>query len=283
MLKIKKLIEDCMISEVKTYPKPGLVDLYDNGAHTDMDYSTFKRSAKAITPFIYEMFEMGLKNNISIEEKFLNIRQIGLLAEKDMFLATNNINTHKGMIFSLGIIVCSAGISLKDKNKFDIEYILNTVKKMTYDIIESDFIKIDRNNPKTNGEKLYVKYNDKGIRGEVQNAFPSIRNYSFNEMKRLKKTYKDENAINLQTLLYLISNVRDTNVLSRGTQEDLIYLMNEAKKLYDKESPFTNEGIEKIKELNKECIRRNISPGGSADLLAVTIFLVNLERLNDDL
>ncbi len=283
MQKIKDLIEYSMISEVKTHPKPGLVDLYDNGSHNDMDYSSFVRSSKAITPFIYDMFNVGLKNDISLQEKFLIIRKIGLLAEKDMFLATNGVNTHKGMIFSLGIVVCCAGVSYKKYKKFDIDFILKTVKEMTYDIIESDFIKIDKTNPKTNGEKLYVKYNDKGIRGEVQNAFPSIREFSLKEMKRLYDIHQDENAINLQTLLYLMSNVRDTNILSRGSNEDLEYIMATAKNLHHQNAPFTLAGIEAINEFNNECKRRNISPGGSADLLAVTIFLVNLERMNDDL
>ncbi len=283
MDKIKEIISKAMISEVKTSPKPGLVDLYDNGAHTDMNYTTFEKSTEAITPYIYNMYEIGLLDDLSLEEKFLKIRKIGLLAEIEMFKATNNVNTHKGMIFSLGIIACCAGVSLKTNKKFDIEYILKIVKEMTFDIIESDFLKIDINNPKTNGEKLYLKYNDKGIRGEVQNGFPNIKNFSLLEMKKLYKECNDENSINLQTLLYLMSNVRDTNVLSRGSEEDLIFIMSKAKRLYNQKSPFTSEGINDIKKFNEECKQRNISPGGCADLLAVTIFLVNLERLNDEL
>ena len=91
---------NALIEEVNTTPKPGLVDLYSNGAHTDMDAETFRRSAEALRPFFVQMAREGLSFDGSAEELFMGLRSVGMDAEQAMYAATGGVNTHKGAIFT---------------------------------------------------------------------------------------------------------------------------------------------------------------------------------------
>ena len=93
-----------LLEEVRTTPKPGLVDLHDSGAHRDMCYQTFVDSTHAIVPYLAEMAEAGWRHDGDLKGVFPAIRPVGVKAEQAMFAATGGVNTHKGMIFSLGII-----------------------------------------------------------------------------------------------------------------------------------------------------------------------------------
>ena len=113
---IEKCVCKALLGEVYTTPKPGLVDLKDNGAHKDMDVHTFEKSTAAIAPYIAEMFCEGYANQQSLENLFARIRQIGIEAEKAMFEATKGINTHKGILFTMGIISGAACIFFSSLN-----------------------------------------------------------------------------------------------------------------------------------------------------------------------
>lgn len=106
-------VRNALLGEVYATPKPGLVDRRDTGAHRDMNYETFLASTEAITPFLVRMFAEGMDAKTSghtPEEVFLAIRGIGLEAERAMYAATDGVNTHKGMIFTMGIVLAAAGI-----------------------------------------------------------------------------------------------------------------------------------------------------------------------------
>ena len=111
--RIAGYIRNALLGEVFTTPKPGLVDLWDSGAHRDMNWITFQKSTDAITLYLVEMYEAGYeaaeeKENI-LEDLFFIIRRIGQRAEKAMYQATEGVNTHKGIIFSMGIICAAYG------------------------------------------------------------------------------------------------------------------------------------------------------------------------------
>lgn len=106
-----------LIEEVVTTPKPGLVDLYSNGAHTDMDVDTFRRSAEALRPFFALMAERGIQEQGSPEELFWSLRGTGMEAEKAMYGATGGVNTHKGIIFTFGVFCAAAGRCIREKKE----------------------------------------------------------------------------------------------------------------------------------------------------------------------
>ncbi len=281
--RISDMIRYALISEVSATPKPGLVDLHDNGAHTDMCYDTFAVSTEAITPYLVQMFETGLNWPVQDGDGlFAAIRPIGIEAEKAMFQATRDVNTHKGMIFSMGITAAAAGLYYQTNRRFRADPILLLSGRLCRDSLEKDFQKIDREHPRTHGEILYVRSGLKGIRGEAQEGFPSIRNISLPAMNRWKITCIDDNQVYLNTLLALMSQVDDTNVLTRTSSRSLACMKACALQALELGGAATAQGMAALERMNREFIRLNISPGGCADLLAVTILLWRLEHYKEE-
>ena len=300
-----KLCHRALMAEVSATPKPGLVDRHDSGAHSDMDFDTFSASSDAIAPWITKMFETGLFWQTDTDGRglFSAIRPLGVKAEKAMFNATNGINTHKGMIFSMGIVSAIAGFLFSQTHNFNAEAILETSGLLCRDLIEKDFQKMDKKNPRTHGEILYVRFGIKGIRGEVAEGFPSIREIALPALRRFsdpsladqaREAFVEvcdsadssenfdllKNASRLNTLLSLMAEVDDTNVLIRTSPEMLVYEKDCAKRILDLGGAFTKQGLLELSLLNEEFIRLHLSPGGCADLLAVTILLHDLENLD---
>ena len=165
---ISKLLEknaiQALIDEVETTPKPGLVDLWDSGSHKDMDINTFYDSIDSLKGYFYEVSMVSF-NNHDPSNLFKEIRPIGIEAEKKMLSKTKNVNTHKGLIFSLGILVSASSYYYSKHHRFEIEEILEFVKEMTKEDIENDFEKMSKTKPTTHGEKLYCRFKNRGIRG----------------------------------------------------------------------------------------------------------------------
>lgn len=280
---ISRMCEYALIAEVSTTPKPGLVDLHDSGAHTDMCFDTFVASTHAIVPYLAEMASIGMAWEArTADGLFAAIRPVGIAAERAMSRATGGVNTHKGMIFSMGTIAAAAGFYYRRHGCFDAEEIPLLAGSLCFEELERDFQRIDMQNPKTHGEILYVRHGQRGIRGEAQEGFPSIRSCSLPAMRRLRKTCADDNQVYINTLLVLMSHVDDTNVLIRTGELQLAYEKEEARRILDLGGALTEKGMAALEQANRDFIRRNVSPGGCADLLAVTIFLWNLEQYEEE-
>lgn len=269
-----------LIAEVDTTPKPGLVDQQDSGAHHDMDHSTFIDSANAIAPFLVQMAGAGYSWGGTPDKLFAYIRPIGLSAEQAMYRATGGINTHKGLIFSLGILCACSGLYHSRCGSFQSLHILDLAEEMTSRTLEMEFKEIGGREPRTHGERLYHQYGIRGIRGEASEGFPSIRNCALPVMAALNNRISDQNLLYLQTLLHLMARVQDTNVLYRTDFETAAMVRKEADRILKLGGCFTPPGMAEIKALNEVFIDRNISPGGCADLLAASIFLWMLDNGN---
>ncbi len=286
---MRETIERCvckaLLGEVYTTPKPGLVDWNDNGAHKDMDIHTFEKSTAAIAPYIAEMFCEGYQKTQSSEALFVRIRQIGMEAERAMFEATDGINTHKGILFTMGMISGAAGYYYRKQHHFCVKKVLTLSGKIGKKALENDFKKMTnkmqgkKNLPGatlTHGEKMYLRYGIRGVRGEAQEGFPILADYLWPLFCKYKKEGKNGHPLNLQILLWAMLLSEDTNVFKRGGIEGSIWLKKAAKHILEEGGAFTAKGMSLIKRLNEECIQKNISPGGSADLLAATLYLNEL-------
>ncbi len=274
---IASRIEEALMAEVSATPKPGLVDLHDNGAHTDMCFDTFAVSAKAISPWLARMFETGYRWDGPADGLFPAIRPVGVQAEQAMFSATGGVNTHKGIIFSLGIIAAALGLWLRTSSEpFCAETVLTLAGALCRDCLEEDLAAIRMREPKTHGEILYRKYGFKGIRGEAQGGFPSIRRIALPAMDRAKATGLSDNDAALDTLLALMAEVDDTNILIRTGPKQLAFAKAEARRILALGGAAAEKGKEELALLNERFIELNLSPGGCADLLAITLFLRGL-------
>lgn len=275
---IGKTATESLIAEVGTTPKPGLVDMISNGAHKDMNYNTFMDSANAISPYFFKMAKQGYGWGASLLELFQEIRGIGMEAEIAMYQATNHVNTHKGLIFSTGILSAAAAYVYSKIGWFDTDKIFETCIQMTDELMEQDFKNIDCTHPKTNGEFLYIQYGNKGIRGEVQKGFPTVRNLSLPVLKNLMESNYSRNLSQIQVLMLLIAFTEDTNVLARHDKETLYYVQETAKNFLSRGGIFAHDGMYELWKMDRLFIEKNISSGGCADLLAVTIMVYKLSK-----
>lgn len=259
--------------EVSTTPKPGLVDGKNTGAHKDMDIRHFFASANALRPYFCDAAEQGfLTRDLPAANTLDAIRPMGLEAEQTMLKATHGVNTHKGAIFSLGILCAALGRLSPDL--WQPERLLDECAAIAAGVADRDFTGITVDNAKTAGERLYAAYGITGVRGQAQAGFPAVRDIGLPMLQQaLEKgfSFNDAGAI---TLLHLIAATDDTNLIHRGGREKQLQVKQQIADLLES-NPFPSMDV--IEELDKQFIRENLSPGGSADLLALTYFLYFLK------
>jgi holo-ACP synthase/triphosphoribosyl-dephospho-CoA synthase len=260
-----------LIGEVDATPKPGLVDRRNNGAHRDMDRDLFYKSSLALRPHFSEFARIGIKNSKLPPEELIGLlRPAGLAAECDMFRPTCGVNTHKGLIFSLGLLLCSAGVLFGTRTGVDglFEFSAKAASGFL-----ADFHNITKENAKTHGEKLYAEHGVTGIRGEAANGFPNVAGLGLPSYRGYRRKGYNKNDASVLTLLDLMANVRDTNVLSRGGTCALEFVQKRSKALLELPE---DERLHAMERFDDELIACNLSPGGCADLLAVTLFADDL-------
>ncbi|AKA72022.1 triphosphoribosyl-dephospho-CoA synthase CitG [Clostridium scatologenes] len=280
---IASLAQRSILYEVSTTPKPGLVDRENTGSHKDMDFFTFMASSSALYNGFYECAFEGISFNELDSTKLMNnLRTPGIKCEKAMFEATKGVNTHKGIIFSLGVL-CAAVGNLYRKNrkeKFFIEEICDEVKNIAKDLTVKDFKAINEKNNLTHGERLFKEYGFKGIRGEVEGGFKTIQNQAIPIIRKWCKSGQlSINDLFLQVLMSIMTESEDTNVVIRGGIESLIYTKKVSKDFIKCGGMNQIDARKKLEIMNMEFVKKNISPGGSADLLAVSIFLGFIEGI----
>ncbi len=272
------LAQEALLEEVYTTPKPGLVDRRDSGAHIDMDCRTFEKSAAAIAPYIAVMYELGEYWTGTPQALFLALRPVGQQAEKAMLAATDGINTHKGAIFTFSVLAAAAGHCAGAGEVPAPQTVSAYAAAMTREPLEREFASMRKRAPKTHGEVLYCRYGIKGVRGQAQRGFPVITGRLLPLLQVLRLQGCDPQRINLELLLESMAVLEDTCILSRGTPDDLHWLQHEAAFLQAQGGAFAPDAEGKLLALNEACVRRNVSPGGSADFLAAALFLEKLSR-----
>ncbi|MGR5397937.1 triphosphoribosyl-dephospho-CoA synthase CitG [Vibrio harveyi] len=276
---VSELAYHAMLVEVHLSPKPGLVDLISNGAHSDMNVPLFEASASAIRPFLNGFLNAGLAHATHSAETLLDVlRPIGIQAERAMFAATGGVNTHKGMIFGLGL-VCGAIGWLKGKGiAVDSLHISQVIKRSCALMVFQELKNTD-SKKETHGERLYREFGLTGARGEAASGYQTIMTYSLPAYQQaLYEGASAEQAL-WQVLLTLMVHNQDTNVVSRGGMHGLRYVQNIASKLIDSGGWHNPNLEEQLLDFDRQLIEKNLSPGGSADLLALTWLLAEIDDL----
>lgn len=270
--RIGALAVQSLLDEVCTTPKPGLVDRRNSGSHADMDIHTFMASAAALSPYFQRCAQIGQETaGEAPEATFARLRAAGLQAEQDMYAATGGVNTHKGAIFTIGILCGAAGRLWKPEEGWKEELLLAEVAAMTRGPMEED---LRRAGTDTAGQRLYSRQGIRGIRGEVAEGLPSVGKLGLPVYRRAIGDGLDRDMAGAVTLLHLIARVEDTNMLSRGGASGAAAGAGKAAALL--KEGVTREALEKLDDW---FIERNLSPGGCADLLAAVYFICNLTEI----
>lgn len=271
---IAHLATQALQAELDTTPKPGLVDKDNNGAHRDMDYVLMQRSIDTLHPYFVKLALLGCADALPTHT---SIRDIGIEAERAMLSATNGVNTHKGALFSMGLAVVAAAHEerkiaaneeqiLKERNGGeDVLVSLQTTIKA----LAASF-------PDTNGTHgSKAKLLSKGttaIKGALDNAREGYEMLFAEWIPFYIERRKEHDAHTLhKTLLRIMCDLDDTNVIYRTDLATAEEVKQEARALLD------NFSKAALKDMDRHYTTRNISPGGAADMLSLTIFIGSIQ------
>jgi len=267
-----------ILYEISCSPKPGLVDRLNSGSHADMDFYSFINSSSVLTFYFYEIVKKSLELKTDLKGLFPEIRKIGIKAEKEMLAATNGVNTQKGLIFSMGILCSSIGHMIRTRKGITPSTISLAISEMTAGLVSTELhhLKPDgKGKPNlTKGEKAYLRYGAAGIGGEAETGFPSVINHGLPAFRQASLKSTDLDIRMVHTLITIMSVAEDTLVLSKGGFPLLHFVQNQAALILARGSVFNKRGLRRVKDLDALFIRKDISPGGSADLLAVTLMFI---------
>lgn len=267
--KLAAAAHDALITEVNATPKPGLVDRRNTGAHRDMDLESFYKSADALEPYFERMALAALSAPKKTPKALMKqLRALGLEAERAMFFATGGANTHKGAIFSMGLLLAGAGLYLQTGRNA-----LKAAARLA-EVGFSDALDAAKAAPSTNGEHVFAKIGAIGARGEAAGGFPT----AFAAMNRLagfmELGYTEEDAAVL-ALPFVMQKLTDTNLIHRGGEEGFEF----AKKSADQINALPIElRMDAMRKLDDTFIEKNLSPGGCADILALALLMWKLEQ-----
>lgn len=259
---------DCLNLEVETWPKPGLVSHVDCGSHTDMDAATFRVSAAAIQPYFQALAEAG-----AFGRDMARLRIIGLEAEAAMFAATSGINTHRGAIFGMGLLCAAAGARA------------NGIISRTLSLGEIVSCRWGADIPAgpvllhSHGEGARRHYGAGGARAEAAQGFPTLYDVGLPALRMAGlKAPGDAEAQRVEVCFALIAAVEDTNVLHRGGLAGLHFARKAAQEFLNRGGVGRPGWRDHARAVHEEFVARRLSPGGAADLLAMTLFAEALER-----
>lgn len=259
-----------LLYEVCTTPKPGLVDRSNSGSHGDMDIYTFMDSAAALWPYFARCVRVGRSTaSQPAAETFAALRWPGKLAEGDMLAATNGVNTHKGAIFSLGL-ACGALGRLERERWGDPACVLSQVAAMTAGTVERELAGHDRGGAATAGERFYLQYGVTGVRGQAEKGFPTVLEHGLPALEGGLAQGRSLDEAGSAAMLTLLAHTTDTNMISRGGIDVQREESARLRQLLERE-PYPGRDI--LEALDREYIGRDLSPGGSADLLAMCYLL----------
>ncbi|NCB41612.1 MAG: citrate lyase holo-[acyl-carrier protein] synthase [Clostridia bacterium] len=255
--RLASLAVQALIKEAELSPKPGLVDSNNNGAHQDMDLDMFLRSAAVLRPYFVDCVRLGAREDDCMEK----LQEAGILAEYTMLKETGGVNTHKGAIFALGIYLGAlGGTLLRGGDVFGrCRQLIN--KKLS----------INKTITTTHGAQVKQIYKVGGAMEEALLGFPTA--------KKGAEALKESEGDALYALLRIMENLEDTNLLYRGGLDALTYVKERASEIL-RLSPEKRKNA--LFLMDQECMERNISPGGSADMLALALLMDSTAAINID-
>ena len=269
---------EALLVEAAATPKPGLVDRANNGAHEDMDFFTFQKSAAALAPHFTEFVRAGAGEGRSLYTLLSELRPIGRAAESAMYARTGGVNTHKGAIFSFGVLLGAAGWISAHGKPLMADAVLNAVRIICAGLCHTDYGG-QFDTPQTKGQAAYLTYGLTGVRGEAEAGFPLVWDYAL-PLYRVRRTeHVPLNDALVDVLLVLMAHNMDTNVLGRHDLAMLQRVQEEADQIAKLGGMRTERGRAALQAFDAQLIDAWVSPGGSADLAAVTHFLYEIDSM----
>jgi len=253
----------CLLMELETWPKPGLVSHLDAGSHDDMDADTFRRSAAAIRPHFQQLADAAARGC-----GMGRLRVIGMEAETAMLAATSGVNTHRGAIFGLGLLCAAAGA--RAGGLIDPGLPLGTiVSRLWGRSISGGPVLLH-----SHGSAARRKFGAGGARAEAALGFPSVYQIGLPALRRAARAVPDDaEAARVEACFALIASLEDTNLLHRGGIDGLRFARRTTRHFIGSGGVRRPGWQARAQAVHEAFVARRLSPGGAADILAMTLFV----------
>lgn len=262
--RLADLAVDALIDEADLSPKPALVDRRGNGAHSDLHLGLMHDSALSLWPAFKDMAEAAIAFGgvgLPLREA---LGQIGRDGEQTMLATTDGVNTHRGAIWALGLLVAAAALEPESSGASAV-----TVRAARLALLE------DRHAPRpfSHGAQVAQLYGARGAREEAQLGFPAVMQFGLPQLQRSRANGSGEQNARLDALLAIMSTLADTCVLYRAGEQGLQTMQLGARSVLEAGGSASLAGRRRLHELDQQLIALNASPGGAADLLAACLFI----------
>jgi triphosphoribosyl-dephospho-CoA synthase len=266
-VKLSTLAVSALIEEAELTPKPALVDRRGNGAHHDLDLARLRRSAQSLQDG-FAAIARAATGEQPLPQLREQIGRIGRDMERRMMAATDGSNAHRGAVWAIGLLVAAAARRRVDRNAASIATAAAALARLP-----------DRFAPRplSNGERARLQFGAAGARGEAQAGFPHAICVGLPMLRATRDRGAPENCARLDALMAIMASLDDTCLLHRGGPVALQAAKRGAMAVLVAGGTAAPAGIARLHRLHAELMARWASPGGSADLLAVTLFLDRLE------
>lgn len=266
--RLADLAVDALIDEADLSPKPALVDRRGNGAHTDLHLGLMHASALSLWPSFKEMAEAA----IEFGEVGLPLREavgrIGREGEQAMLDTTGGVNTHRGAIWALGLLVTAVALEPQSCGANSV-----ALRAARLALLDDRFAP----RPLSHGAQVAQRYGARGAREEAQLGFPAVTQRALPQLLHSRAAGHGEQNARLDALLAIMTNLADTCVLYRAGEEGLNTMQRGARAVLDAGGSASLGGRRRLYELDQQLIALNASPGGAADLLAACLFIDRIE------
>lgn len=254
-------------AELACSPKPGLVTPFSRGSHQDMDAGTLLRSLFALRGYF-----TAIAAQAAASADFAPLRQLGIQAERGMLAATGNVNTHRGAIFSLGLLVASAArLNAEGCPAPSADAVCDGVRRWRHALLQAP---LDAGSP---GQRARARHAVPGVREQAAAGFPLLHAVAVPVLRAALADGLARDAALLQTLMQLVAVTDDLNLLHRGGAEGLAFAQAQARGFLDAGGVRASDAPAHMARICHAFEQRRLSPGGSADLLACALFLLQQE------
>ncbi len=264
---IGRLAIRALQTELALHPKPGLVSPVDNGAHDDMDVTTFVRSLLALRSYFVAIAGAGAR-----AAPFAELQTLGIEAEKRMLAATGGINTHRGAIFCLGFLAAAAGWRRARGLYLDGAHLAASVLALWGE----DIAGVGRKAADSHGARAIRRYGARGAREEMLAGLPTLLDVAVPALRDALTRGLCAERASIQCLFAIMAQLQDTTLLHRGGPEGLIFVQNAAQRFLDAGGVFVKDWRQRALDLHGDCVALHLSPGGAADCLGAAWFVHRL-------
>jgi len=253
-----------LYNELCAYPKPGLVSLVDNGSHDDMDARTFMLSIISLRGYFEEVTRGAMGGS-----GFHDLRILGLQAESRMLKATGNINTHRGAIFSLGLLAASVAhlSTTRSLEKGMLGQVVPRLWSKELLLIRPSCARL------SHGRIVAERYAMPGAREEAAAGFPHVFAVGLPALQDCLLRGICFHDATIQAFFSLMAVLPDSNLLFRGGKEGLLYAQRAARSFLDGGGVYRKDWQERALQIHRQLVARRLSPGGTADLLTASLFV----------